>query len=1424
MTSLYDKPARTPEDTAKIAAYLGNPDNFTDDVGAGTRLAFGASAAPAEAYVGLANSGLNLAHLLGASDAAPQQTVALPPSQSGLETTADLVSGLLPTALQIAATGGVGRAITGFTGLAESAPLLSKVATSAAEFGQLGLSQSPTMGAEQAAEGGLSGLIAGTLAKGSLPRMAASLALGLGSRAFINSQYPDAQVGGVSAGTIQGVALGAATAFLGSPFKTSHLPGEIPTKVVPPPTAEDLKIVGQSPDAYLYTNPNPQPVSPIPATTLPPEFNGAPSPVAAPAVPEAPVAPIPTNPNPNFVPAFTAPEQPALPVAGVGEPLINPIQPPAIQPSPLIAPETGFAVPPPSPVGTPELSSLPTWKKAMGLNPVVPETPIVPIKPTDKTDVVRYVLRDDGRLTPATATPESLQPLQTEPPVSPITYRAGEDAGTTGIDKAKAPTPDIYYNINKKTGEIISTATNQQDHEMNKIWDKSGGIPIESGFGDPTANKYYSPMANGAEGVVPNPKKGMLRAKPSWLSSEGGFTTPELNQALGRASFGAIVGGTAGALVDDPDSHTGLISGAAGGALLAMFGPALLKSALAESAAKVKPVITSSAVTTASTPRRTIGNLLAQARLNILTPNSATLSDRAFSLLDKQFNLSEGPSFSRILGQSSGAVAEHVNNVRRALENISLIPMDADTKKLVSTYLNGEISKPDFLTQMGQDGPKKAYADFATVARDAIGGIQEIGARGVGSEAKAILMKNTTNRYLTTAYRAFTDSSYSPSEDSITNLSKQIQDTGVWGEGTSLSQIQDGLRQWSNEVQQSKRVFSPRSDSLIDQNLFEHKKVLTQEWKDFLGEITDPVDRVRLTVMKLKPMAEASNFMDKVISGLNKSDEGLPFTYSTRGELEAARADILQRLQSSPSDPMLKRQQLELQQYKYVAPDANNGALQNRYVHRNVSDVLDDWASARKPDSALGRTVASINGFMKSNVTYRNPMSIMRQVLSTPFFLQIGRGWSETPNAMKILMNPDHPMYKEMVQNGITHVDSITKDVLRETDQLSGGLASIASTDGGNAYLGRIDGLIGKASAYGKIADNALANAFKFPDQVVRAASYLAAKSRIADRLNLPLDHTDVINAAIEHTNRYTMNYDQLPRAVMTGRKVPFVNMFISYASEMGRILKNVGEDLVKGDSEKRMQAIMSLGFAVALPEAMQSASESSLSPKDKEDWNKVKAGMPAYLKDRYYFVSGRDPKTKQFRVYDFTRILPADQFTQALRALSERRIADAAVNNPVVGLDTNPALNIASSLVLGQDRYSGKKFRDTSDRLAMVAKEVGGPLAPGGSTWRDAHLAFGTNDQGTTGITDKHGKSLSAADFWLPFATQIKAQNLNLDTIQQNAVADYKSNVANEIAYYNDVKKSNVSADVKQRAGQRATEAIKQLQQHLSRKLGQTQ
>lgn len=1029
----------------------------------------------------------------------------------------------------------------------------------------------------------------------------------------------------------------------------------------------------------------------------------------------------------------------------------------------------------------------------------VPARPVVP----DNFAIVATEAAPEA--TPVFTSPEH-QTLFNAANESSLKFTSGE--GVEGIKTSPseiAPPPPIY--TPPPAQELIQWPQVPRVEPPSNIPERLAGEAVLTAPQASPDSVLKTILTGEVPSSVEDAKTTMAKKLVAANAKYGGFIEPAALSALGRTAAGAFVGGTAGALAD-PEGKEGFALGAALGGGAALLGPSILRS-IAE--LKSKTPLQKSGAQASGSGKRSYQEMVAKAKFAV-SRGEDTFLDRGLDRFDKWFSSTRSEGLKRVLGNARGIANFQVENMEEAIRKASIgFKPDANVIKETEQFLLGDIPESQYLQSLQNETAEvQAYRNLHVEARKSMDGLMEIGSKGQ-PEARKKLMLDTRGEYLTSGFKLFNSQKYKPTQQSVNELADRLTKEGEWTD-LSLEGKRAALWQYVHDVKQQKGLYTlggSKESPRIDQQIFKKKKILNQEWRNFLGDITDPTERVRLTLLKLKPMAEAAEAMSQVVNGL-KDDLGNPYVYANRTLLEAAQ-------KTNPS--------IELQNYQYIPNDYRYGQLQGKMVHRHIADVLDDWEQASKVDSGWTRSIAGLNRLMKSNVTYRNPAAIMRQVLGAPFFMAIGKAhpkdWGETLTAIR---NPRSELGRELIERGIVNSDYISRDVMREVDNVTGGLAKIANSSAGKGVMGMLDEKIVKGMGHIRNLDHKMADLFRAPDNFVRANAYVSAKYRIAKELGKQLDDPEVINKAVEFTNRYTMNYDLVAPIIKSARNIPGLSLFLTYTAEITRLMKNIGQDAISGKGPETAHALMALGTIAALPEIAQKVSESNLSEKDKADWDKVKAGLPYYSKNRYKLVTGRDKKNGSFNYIDYSSIVPIDNYAQMVKALASGNLADAAKLNPVVGWDNSPAFNIISQNVSGIDKYTHRPLRGTAERLGTVSRELLGPFDPGsGSIRRKAEQAFAINSEGERGLTDKAGRRLTPADFFATAFAGLGSGQYNLDTIQRSQVAQAKSDIANELAYLNDIVKSDAKKEVKQAAAERTKLAIVAIQQQLNETINPT-
>lgn len=1069
----------------------------------------------------------------------------------------------------------------------------------------------------------------------------------------------------------------------------------------------------------------------------------------------------------------------------------------------------------------------------------------------DETDPKQYpkTLKAEGRLSDEIPFPvkSNLQPLQSGlSPLNTFAKTLAERVETRVKGKVEG-----QWTANLAPGDIITSNSSGRKYEFVKNWatHKQEGQPevpmirLKDIFSGEESNymvykdgKRFWTKVDGTDVTADPPK-----LRPLDDTNEGGFIFPGLQAAVGRGAIGGIVGG-AYTSAQDGDFATGAMYGA----LLTMFGPAAAREILSGFASlrSIKLKGKDSVLKQAENIAKNFGREV-ERKSGAAFMSSATPADRFVRWLDTKLDITLAPAIKNALLNSRGVSGHLVDMLDNALNHISLRYSPSDLIKNVSnTYLDNAKAPGALQTflaavrQIDTSPQAMKYAQMVVTARESITGLQRMVSEGIGDAKMASIINNSLDQYMTKSYKLFVDPKWKPDAHQIDAVVREIIGAKLW-KGAEPEQIRAHLEQYIREVKTKTgiyrgSVFSSKIGQIVGQSALMRRTKLSPEWREFLGEITDPLERISQTIFKVRPMAEASGYFARIANTV-REDGWLPHYFDNYASMSNFRQNLLQETKrhvAGTPDYLAAKEKLDKFDLKWQgAQDVENhpkfGSLRNGIVTRNVWDTLrtfDSWTDS--VNSPLLRSIAGLHTSIKIGRTALSPITSVRNFLTAPMFAFIAKvDVGLVPEAHRILSDINHPMRKEIMHQGIGNVDQVKTEFYKEFENIMGGKYKFGTLDGTKHGLGIVDFDLAERAARRGLKN--ILNLYRYPDNLIRVSAYISAKARFADELGKKLDDPEVIRKATDFTNRYTMNYDAVSPAVKQMRQLPFFNLFISYTAEMIRILKNLTADLLKGSdgvSHNRMYAAGPLAMIAIVPSMLQDSAEDSLSPKDRQDWENAKKLMPYYAKNRYFIDIQRDPKTKQFTYKDMSPLVVSDSLNTMVRAISDGDFATAAKINPLIGLDNTPMLNIVSSQIAGKDLRSFREFRDpgkftldnANDRIATIAKEVLPPWTPGvGFEWKRGVQAHTLNEHGERGVTNlKTGNRLTPSDFWMPFWTGIKSGGVNLSVLQKRKVSEYKREIANETAYLNDILKSDINNEAKQEAIQKFRLVIAEIQE----------
>ncbi len=925
-----------------------------------------------------------------------------------------------------------------------------------------------------------------------------------------------------------------------------------------------------------------------------------------------------------------------------------------------------------------------------------------------------------------------------------------------------------------------------------------------------------------------------------------GFVMPEMSQAMARATIGALTGSFIGGLTDDPDERQGLVMGGLIGAGAFLFGPAVARSGL-RAMSKIKlpspPSGKPSQMKDWVNMIKTFGTTIEERAGATITQGSTRVADRFARMLSRNLELHLPEAVKSKLLESKGLASLFLDKIDSAILKVALRYQPDDVvKKLATEYLDGKMDSVTFFKQLEPHiayNPSIAnYGKFMVAGREAVNGLQRMLISGIGDPKMKKIVSESIGKYLTRSYRLFTDSNWQPDEHSIQNLISEMVTKDVW-KGATASDVENALRQYVREVKANKGAYGVSNfagGTKINQQILKERKDMSDAWKRFLGEITDPTERIYQTVFRLRPMAEASKYFESL---LNIEADGLPQAFRNYAEKESFRSKLLQQLQNAnigdAEKASINQKLTRLAAYQNVEAHPKFGAIQGHIVSLPVWDTLQTFDSATNTFThPFLRSLTNTHTAIKLGRTAFNPMTVVRNMITAPAFMVIARtNLKDVREAWDIIHNTNHPLRSEILRQGISNVDQVKTEFYKEFQNITGSRFNFGSIDMANLGFGTVDLDIAERAVRRGI--RSILDFYRLPDNLVRIGSYISAKRRIAETLGRGMDDLEVIQKATEFTNRYTMNYDAVSPAIKGIRNLPFSNLFISYTAEMARIGKNLTMDVLEGSKgnlarHDRMYAAIPLSAIAILPEMIQSASEAQLDSKDRRDWESAKRMMPDYARTRYRAGIWRD-KQGIFHYTDFTPLIPSDAFNQFMKAVVRGDTESAIAVNPLLNWENTPALNIVTEQIAGKDKRTFREFRGGADRVAAIAKEVLPPWMPGGFEYERGRQAHRLTDTGERGITNfKTGIRLTPSEFWATYFGPLTGQasipgaklgSLNPVILERRITQEIKNEVANETAYLNDVLKSNSNNAIKARAVERFKVAIATLQENYRARLG---
>lgn len=945
-----------------------------------------------------------------------------------------------------------------------------------------------------------------------------------------------------------------------------------------------------------------------------------------------------------------------------------------------------------------------------------------------------------------------------------------------------------------------------------------------------------------------------------------------LKGELVRLGVRAIIGGAAGGYLGpkfDPQISTA--EGVILGGIAGMFGPAIAKRLMQKDlATEVKAAFKASKGRPIEAMARIFGGgksleeLGREARFG-WTGQASTMA-KFVRWFEQEFDLNLDPKFKAILEQGRGMGTKILAIVQDALDKSRYFKPNAGMTEMVEQYFTGKISKAQFEATLTDDAARN-YGRFITTAREGMTTLIQMFANGMpGGKFRDHLIASS-EKYLGRFYSAYKEGKFNM--DAFERAKADYMKVA----GVDALRADDHLREHMREVLANRSLFGGRrgnSGQKIDSSLtfrrlateqeIEGQQVLvaglehdpkgaayiaekakldwmethkiTDNWRDWLGEIKSPVQRMVYSFQKVHASAITAKIYDLLDNSVNR--DGLKFAY-TGPELTQAREffEHGKTIAKTPAEVASLQNSIDkLSGYGQLPEGSAYGKLAQKYVDRFTRDEINTYATPYKwMEQPIIRGIAEFNNIVKLERTAFNPLTVIRNYLQMPAFGLIAKTTAgDVGEAYRIIHHLKNEDYHLMLERHIIGADFISSELHKGPGYLFSGYA-----DADIAH---------KVSKYG--IDKIL-KFYQQPDMLIRAGAFISARKRFAAdllengvevtdtagnktltrvaSLQDALAHASTIDRAVEFTQRYTMNYATVPRIVKIGRQLPFINLFISYTSEITRILKNLTEDAINPgiDSGGRMHAITTLAAMAAIPTGIVAAFTNSLSPKDQLEWKKVRDLQPDYARARFLVPTRRDSDGR-FHYFDVTNLIPADNYSAMIKSFADGDLAAAKTANPIFSLQNTPLLNIAAEQIAGQDLRTGRKMVGAVGRVNEVLKEILPPIIPPGYEGTRLAHAFSENQEGGLGTTNlRTGVQTLPSDIIANYMTGMRFGNVQLATVQRQAVSEAKQAIAEQQRLMRDITGSNFSLARQVEARNVYVEAVRQIMLQLNQRLDLT-
>jgi hypothetical protein len=696
-----------------------------------------------------------------------------------------------------------------------------------------------------------------------------------------------------------------------------------------------------------------------------------------------------------------------------------------------------------------------------------------------------------------------------------------------------------------------------------------------------------------------------------------------------------------------------------------------------------------------------------------MRPQESTPLGRVGRFMEKNMNVGKSSRLTALDDRAKGEADMWANRMDKALKGAGRMAygdnLTPAQKSAGEAFIGSKGDSVD-VAKLRAAGLPEEYRNYLETAKDSQKQMQGILMRAESDPKKQNLIANTLGTYQTRQYRYFLQpDEFKMDPAAKASVAKEWQNNPIFAgvpkeamDRAVMDDLDQHLRELSNTGGDFTRLAN-EGKSKISQSLFKSRKDLTPNYRKLLGEVSDPHEANVLTANKLlQSVAQA-----KIVGDLRNAvdEQGNRFAMSFKEWTD----------QVAAAERAGDKAKVAFLSDRYVnAPDSPGiGALAGQKVQRQIADHF-QFSGHEGLKTGDGSWYAALNAVPKAVFTRLNPAAWVRnygQAVLQGHALGIWDPSRIVKTAWRL--SKDQALTEDLVRSGVLGAHAGRHEFGQQAKKLGDAL--------NKGIGGRMRAVMGAINeGYGK------------PDTWIRATAYLDELEKgIAKGLN----RDEAGLKALEFVNRYSHNYGQVPKVVGKLRNIALVNPFLSYSTEMARIVKNLAEDVVQGN-ERAVQSGGALMSLLALPAMVTyAAKEFGLSEDEQKELASIQNLLPPYMRGKLNATYDKDEKG-EFKTAQLGPWFPAGDVVSLARNIVRGDAEALATNNPIASTSGTPLLNAYTELRTGKDLVTGQ----TTSPGQVVAKNVIPMYYRGGQLLK----SMTPNEDGGYGVEEPSGRKIT--------------------------------------------------------------------------------